>query len=167
MCPDSPIWDFRAVPRSDAGEVVGFALGPSSTSPRVSRWGGGRICPRGIFGQSQRQTLGGQIYGFRSFDQSQGQSLGRCPDSPIWDFRAVPRSDAGIPSFCLKGILRAVLGPDAWRWSDSPIRDFRPSLGSDAWQVVSFPDSGLFTSPLVSRWGYAFSGIRSLHKVIR
>ena len=131
------------------------------------RWGGGLFGGFRYSDQSQGQTLGGgRICPWAIFDQSSGQSLGRCPDSPIWDFRTVSRSDAGIPSFCLKGILRAVLGSDAWRWSDSPIRDFRPSLGSDAWQVVSFPDSGLFTSPLVSRWGYAFSGIRSLHKVI-
>lgn len=119
-------------------EVSGFALGAFSDSPKVRRWGGGRICPRAIFDQSSGQTLGGRITGFRYSDQSQGQSLGRCPDSPIWDFRTVSRSDAGIPSFCLKGILRAV-------------------LGSVAWQVVSFPDSGLFTSPLVSRWVMQFA----------
>lgn len=56
------------------------------------RWGGGRICPRGIFGQSQGQMLGCQIYGFRSFDQSQGPSLGG-------------------GKFCLKGIFYQSQGP--------------------------------------------------------
>nr|WMW30743.1 hypothetical protein [Aeromonas veronii] len=51
--------------------------------------------------------------GIPHFRPALGSIAWRCPIFPNWDFRAVPRSVAGIPSFCLKGILRAVLGPDA------------------------------------------------------
>ena len=44
-CPDSPIWDFRAVPRSVAGEVVGFAPEPFSTSRKVSPRSVAGRCP--------------------------------------------------------------------------------------------------------------------------
>lgn len=71
------------------------------------RWVGVRICPRGIFGQSQGQTLGGQIYGFRSFDQSQGQSLG------------------GV-QICPRAIFGQSQGQSLGRWSDLPSGHFRP-----------------------------------------
>ncbi len=58
-------------------EVAGFALGAFSDSPKVHRWGGGKISGIRIIYQSQGQTLGGgRITGFRIFDQSSGQTLG-------------------------------------------------------------------------------------------
>lgn len=39
-------------------EVSGFGLGPFSDSPKVRRWGGGRIWAGTIFDRSQGQTLG-------------------------------------------------------------------------------------------------------------
>lgn len=44
-------------------EVSGFGLGPFSDSPKVSRWGGGKFCLKGIFYQSQCQTLGYAFWG--------------------------------------------------------------------------------------------------------
>lgn len=55
--PFLPDWDFWSRPKASRWEVVGFALGPFSTSPRVRRWVL-HFCPRGIFGVVTRSIAG-------------------------------------------------------------------------------------------------------------
>lgn len=134
------------------------------------RWGGVRICPWGIFGQSQ------------------GQSLGRCPDLPLWHFRAVPRSVAGqvsgFPNLGFSDSLKVrrwdtlILpqghfagSPRVSRWVEifAP-RPFFSSPKVRRWEVVGFPDSGFSTSPSVRRWevsGFPDSGFSYSPKVRR
>lgn len=115
-CTDLGLGHFRTVARSVAGEVPGF--------PNL-----------GFSGSPSGPSLGGQIYGFRSFDQSQGQTLG----------------GVRIPQF---GIFVQSQGqPKVSRWvfPDSPIWDFWEVPRSIAGEVVSFASRAFFTSPKVHR----------------
>lgn len=158
------ITTFSDSPKVRRWEVVCLADSAIPTDPRASRWGGGRICPRGIFGQFSGQTLGGvQICPRAIFGQSQGPSLGVvqiCYGNisgplgsvagwrflPQGHFSPVPRSVAGIPSFCLKGILRVVPRSVAGEVYGFALGAFSYSPKVRRW-VRHSPDSGFCRRP--------------------
>lgn len=117
-------------------EVVGFGLGPFSTSPKARRWVL-HFCPRGIFGPL------GSVARWRflpsgHFSPVPRSDAWRCPDSPIWDFRTVPRSDA-------------------WRCTDLPSGAFSYRPKVYRWDTLILPQGHFAGSPLVRRWVVSFA----------